>query len=110
MSNHSYFHHTHPLFKNMNILKLFDINKLQIGIYMYKAVNRGNLIALLPHHNYPTRTREHLRVPQHNLSLFQHSLAFSGPKIWNSVPTHIQQLPTLRTFKKHYKQCILAQY
>ena len=94
----------------MNILKLFDINKLQIGIYMYKSVNRGNMTVLLPQHDYPTRTREHLRVPQHSLSLFQHSLAFSGPKTWNSVPNHIQQLPTLRTFKKQYKQYILAQY
>ena len=110
ISNHSYYEHTQPLFKNMNILKLFDINKLQIGIYMYKSVNRGNMTALLPQHDYPTRTREHLRVPQHSLSLFQHSLTYSGPKTWNSVPTHIQQLPTLRTFKKHYKQYILNQY
>ena len=94
----------------MNILKVFDINKLQIGIYMNKSFNRGYMTALLPQHNYPTRTREYLRIPQHSLSLFQHSLTYSGPKIWNSVPSHIQQLPTLRTFKKHYKQYILDHY
>ena len=110
ISNHGYFDHTQPLFKSMNILKLFDINKLQIGIYIYISVNRGNMTALLPNHNYPTRTREYLRVPQHSLSLFQHSLSYSGPKIWNSVPSYIQQLPTLSTFKKHYKQYILSQY
>ena len=53
ISNHDYYDHTQPLFKSMNILKLFDINKLQIGIYMYKSVNRSNVTALLPQHPHP---------------------------------------------------------
>lgn len=80
MSNHGYYDHTTTIQKNEHP-RTFCINELQIGIYMYKSVNRGNITALLPQHNYPTRTREYLRVPQHSLSLFQHSLTYSGLKI-----------------------------
>ena len=77
---------------------------------MHKLVKRGNTTAMLPDHNYPTRTCEDLRVPQHNLTIFQHSLAFSGPKIWNSVPQQIKTLPSLSAFKRHLKKYILTQY
>ena len=110
ITNSGYFDHTQPLFKNTSILKLFDINKSQIAFYMYKLVKRGDSINLLPQHDYPTRTREHLRVPQHNLTVFQHSLAYSGPKIWNNIPDSIKALSTPSSFKRHYKQYILSQY
>ena len=112
ITHSDYYEHTQPLFKEMNILKLFDINKLQISIDMYKSINVRNMPAsvLLPQYDYPTRARENLRIPQHKLSIFQHSLAYSGPKTWNSVPIYIQQLRTLYLFKKHYKKHIIAQY
>ena len=110
ITNSGYFDHTQPLFKDTQILKLFDINKLQIAVFMYKSTNTDYITTLLPQHNYPTRSRDNLRVPQHNLSLFQRSLAYSGPKIWNSVPDYIRLLPTLRSFKKHYKKYIISNY
>ena len=77
---------------------------------MYKQYHGGNMNDLLPQHNYPTRTNEHLRVPQHNLSIFQRSLAYSGPHVWNSIPNQIKTLPTLNSFKKQFKNYILSQY
>ena len=103
VTNSGYFDHTQPLFKSMNILKLFDINKLQTAVYMHKLVSTTNPLHLLPQHNYPTRTCEHLRVPQHNLTVFQHSLAYSGPKLWNNIPDSIKNLPTLTSFKDNTK-------
>ena len=64
---------THNLFKNKtNILKFYDINKLEIGVYMYKMFNRDLITDLQISHNYFTRTLENLRTSAHNLSLFQH--------------------------------------
>ena len=102
--------HTQTLFKQCNILKIFDLNKLQIGIHMFTAVNTTHHTHLQSQHTYPTRTRAHLRTPLHNLTIFQHSLSYSGPKIWNSIPYHIQNLSTTLSFKKQYKKHLLAQY
>ena len=66
ITNSDYFAHTQPLFKETNLLKIYDINKMQIGIYMYKNYNRDQITALQPHHNYFTRTLENLRTPAHN--------------------------------------------
>lgn len=110
ITNSDYFDHTQPLFKETRILKLFDLNKLQIGIFMYKQLNNGNVSTQQSLHDYPTRTRDHLRVPLHNLTLFQHSLAYSGPKTWNSIPSNIQSLPTLYAFKKQFKSHLIIQY
>ena len=96
ITNSDYFAHTQPLFKEKSILKLFDINKIQIGIYMYKLTNIGNNTVLRQQHNYPTRTRGNLLTPVHHLTIFQHSISFTGPKVWNSVPEHIKLLSTLR--------------
>ena len=110
ITNSGYFEHTQPLFKNMNMLKLLDLNKLQIAIFMYKSFNTCNIPSLLPQRNYPTRTRENLRIPQHTLTIFQHSIAYSGPRIWNNVPENIKSLPTIHAFKNQYKKHILSKY
>ena len=86
ITNSDYFEHTQPLFKNNSILKLFDINKLQIAIYMYKLQHNIHNTTLQPQHNYSTRTRDNLIIPTHNLTIFQHSLSYLGPKIWNAGP------------------------
>ena len=60
--------------------------------------------ALLPLHNYPTRTRLTLNVPPHTLTIYQHSLSYTGPKLWNSIPELIIQKPSLPSFYKMYKE------
>ena len=109
-TNSDYFAHTQPLFKDTNTLKLFDLNKLQIGIYMYKLIHSTYNVAPRQQHNYPTRTRDNLRTPLHHLTIFQHSMSYTAPKIWNSVPNPLKSLPTLHSFKKQFKNYIIAQY
>ena len=90
---------------------LFDINKLQIGIHMYKLVNSNNAtLPLQADHNYPTRFHDNFRTPLHNTTLFQHSMSYSGPLVWNSVPNNIKVLRTLRSFKKQLKSYIINKY
>ncbi len=103
ITNSDYFAHTQPLFKESAILKLFDINKIQIGVYMYKLLKSG-LHVQLRYHNYPTSACENLRVPIHHLTLYQHSLSYTGPKVWNSVPNNIRDLPSVHSFKKQLKK------
>lgn len=105
-----YFAHTQLLFKETNILKLFDINKVQIGIQMYKQIKDTNNTAIRHQHNYPTRARDNLSIPLHHLTIFQHSLSYTGPKTWNSIPEHIRLLPTILSFKKKIKKHIISTY
>ena len=77
---------------------------------MYKNIYRNQNLNSVAFHNYPTRSRNEIRPPQHNLTIFQHSMSYMGPKIWNSVPDHIKNLPSLHSFKKHYKLYMTSLY
>ena len=110
ITNTDFYEHTQPLFKELHTLKIFDINKLEIAVFMFKMINTENLTLRQPHHNYPTRTHQHLRVPLHNLTIFQHSLSYLGPKTWNALPDPIKSLPSLYSFKKQLRKYILDQY
>ncbi len=102
ITNSDYFDHTQPLFKTNSILKFFDINKLQIAIHMFKSLhNTDNATLQHQQHNYLTRTRNNLIIPNHNLTLYQHSLAYLGPKTWKAVPQQLKNLQALHSFKKH---------
>ena len=110
ITNSYHLEHTQPLFKDTNILNLFDLNKVQIAIYMFNILKSTHNTTLQPQHNYLTRTRENLTTPQHNLTIFRHSLSYSGPVLWNSLPNNIKLLPTISSFKNQYKRYLIANY
>ena len=108
ITNSSYLEHTNPLFKRTKLLKLNDITKLAIATYMYS--NKNHTRSLLPPHDYSTRHRDHLTLPIHRLTKFQHSTTYLGPVIWNSIPPQIQDAPSLNSFKTMLKNDILSSY
>ena len=111
ITDSDFYEHTQPLFKELNTLKLFDINKFEIAVYMFKLLKSENINLLqFSNHNYPTRARQNIRVPIHNLTIFQHSLSYLGPSIWNALPDEIKLLPTLYSFKKQLKKHIVKRY
>ena len=110
ITNSTFYEHTHPLFKETQILKLFDLNKLQIATHMYKNIDVYRNLNIQVYHNYPVRTRNDLRIPIHNLTIYQHSLAYTGPKIWNSLPDDIKNSLSIHSFKKQYKKHLIALY
>ena len=109
--------HTAPLFAKLRTLTILDINKLQIGIFMYKSCNN-----LLPDtfssyfssvrniHHYHTRSLNNLYVPFTRTSFSMNSLRFYGPRLWNGLDPPIKSQSTVSRFKSHFKTHLLAQY
>ena len=108
INNKPYLEHTNPLFKQTKIIKFFDFVKLEIASYMYKNRNSDSFHRLV--HNYNTRHRNVLLPQNHSLSLFQRSLQYNGPSIWNSIAQNIKGKNNLRLFRKHYKSYLLLNY
>lgn len=107
--------HSAPLFKKLDILTIFNINDLQVGCYMYAVVNK-----LLPEffnsmfirnstvHTHCTRNSTAVHQQQYRLNISKFSIRICGPKLWNSLDKKLQCLPTLKTFKKAYRQILIA--
>ena len=109
--------HTAPLFAKLRTLTLVDINKLQMGIIMYKFTNN-----LLPStfssyftsvrniHQYHTRSHNNLYVPFTRTSFSMNTLRFCGPRLWNGLDPQIKSQSSVGRFKSQYKTYLLTQY
>ena len=99
--------HSTPIFYTLKILKLSEIYKFNLCVYMYKQIRAGNFNV---QHEINTRNRN-LAAPQyHRLSTTQHSVSFNGPKIYNSLPNHLKNNNSLPRFKKELKLHFLNSY
>ena len=108
--------HTNPLFKDLELLKLNDVYKLEIGKMVHKIksnllVGEHDLISLNKIHNHNTRISANsnyfVKIPRTNLG--KNSFSYIGPKIWQDVPLEYKNLDSV-PFKHCYKQHLLQQY
>lgn len=107
-------HSSQPLFLKLGILSVYQVNHLQIGLFVYSSLKR-----VLPpffhdmfahnyqFHNYSTRSSCLLRPPHSRTSQSQFSILYRGSKLWNSLPPHILDFSFLK-FKRALKSHLLA--
>jgi len=109
-----------PLFKSLNLLNPNDIIKMQVLSFVYQWSRK-----LLPScfneyfkfitslHPYATRQScsGNLIVSSVNITQYDlRSLKFAGSRFWNSQPTNISNLNSLRLFCKALKNSMLSCY
>ena len=99
--------HTNPLFVESQILKIQDVYKLNIGLYMYDTFD-----ATIPNrpHSYNTRNRNELLPDRARLTITQNSINVAGPSLWNTIPEQIKASPSRNSFKYQYKTYLLSKY
>ena len=92
-------HSSQPLFIRLGVLSVFQVNHLQIGLFVHGSLGKtlpSFFHNLFGHnsqvHNYPTRSSNNLRPPMARTSQTQFNIGFRGSKIWNSLPLHLWEL------------------
>ena len=108
--------HTHPLFKKLKLLTVYDINKFVTCTFMYSYVND-----LLPkfldngftenksRNTYNTRQRNNLYIPNYKYNISRCTVKYLGPILWNTLPEHIKCTTSLSSFRMKYKLHLLNQ-
>ena len=88
--------------KNLNFLPLDKQLKFNKAIIMYKVYHNEmpNYILTLFQKATKRYGSINFRPPLPRIDLFKTSLAFSGSMLWNSLPSHIKSLNSLKIFKK----------
>ena len=108
-----------PLFAQLNILTLKDINNLLTGIVIYKSVN-----GVLPRtsssfylftsvhniHKHHTRSHNNLFLPFTRTSYSIHTLRHYVPRLWNSIDLSITTKSSVSQFKASYTNLLIPQY
>ena len=95
-----YLAHTCNLFFQAKILKFSDLHRFLVCNHMYKNLNQ---YINLNNHVYSTRNRDNIAPMFQRLSLTQHSVSYSGPHIWNSLPENLKNIQSFPTFKRELK-------
>ena len=97
--------HTRPLFFELKLLNVKDIYKYFVGIFMFKNKDYFRV-----QHDRTTRNLD-LAVPSFcRITKCQQSILFTGPHIWNALPTSVQQSSSLPIFKKNLKDHFISSY
>ena len=108
--------HSEPLFKSLNLLKLNDVIESQILSFVYQWSRRllppcfSEYFKFTSVHSYSTRQSCNRNLYVTSVNTTQYSLrsrTFTGPCLWNSLPTSITNSNSLRIFRKTLKNSIL---
>ena len=105
------------VFKAVRILKLADIHKYNVGVYMFKIIKlqscptlQSNLRLEYPQYNYNTRHREEVSTPFPRINVSIVNYKYQCSKIWNSLPMSIRSASSLTDFKNKIKIHIFSGY
>ena len=102
-----YVAHTDPLFFRLRILKLDDLYRYSLALYMYR---HRQSFAQLHTDSYLIRNRESIAPQYQRLSVAQRSVYYMGPRVWNSLPEHIRNVQRLSGFKREVKKYFIGSY
>ena len=110
--------HSSPLFKLLNIVKVFDLVRFHTSVFMFIFYN-GLLLPAFEHfftavksiHSYNTRSaaNQSYYIPRARTNYGLYNIRFNGTKIWNSIGEDIKQ-STLKTFKEKLKREYINTY
>ena len=101
------------LFAQLNWMTFPERVKFQKAIMMYKSMKNlgpSSIGQLFPHtneihrRNLRSTSDDLLYVPKPNSEIFRNSLAYSGAKIWNSIPSNIKSANSVEQFKDMHIQ------
>ena len=114
----STFHaHSQPLFKQLALMTVHDIFKYQLAMFMYKCVNSllpqhssFNFIVNDTLHDYSTRSSTNLHIVYCRTKCCWTTVQIQGPKLWNSLPKSLKEIPSPIKFKIKLKKFILSLY
>ena len=117
---------TDQLFHKLNILKIIDIYRMQVAIFVYLVYNYGKTCHVeiseaslfynrfhFKLYNKPYAIRnvnDSLLVPYSRTNVRGHSICCAGPIIWNALPLHVRNSLSMKCFKSSIKSYLISHY
>ena len=107
-------HSASPLFKKLKLLKLCDLNNLNMAVFVFKSINELIPSPVTFVYNAPgpynLRRNDLLNVPFTRSRQSQRFISVRGAKFWNDLSLDIRSCRTIHTLKKKLKRHYLEQY
>ena len=117
ISNSHYRSHSTPLFHKYDILNVYDMYKLEVGVFMYRYF--ANLIPESFNtfftkrsdiHNYHTRNNCNLNQTRNKRVFTDRTIRTTGPILWNSFDDKTRKSLSTKHFRNSYKSSLISSY
>ena len=112
-----YIAHTDPLFAMTKLLKIEDLYKYQLGIFMHKVThsqlpqNMSSMFLCTDKiHSHKLRNQNAYFIQQIRTNTRKSTINFSGPTFWNTLPINLRQIVSIHLFKKKLKELLQSKY
>ena len=109
--------HTAPLFKDLNLLRMYDMYKYYLCIFMFKhsfnqlpSLFEGYFIKRFNVHDLNTRQNNDYQLKRNKTTFSSKGIRSTGPNYWNKLIADIKNCKTRSTFKSKLKTTILSSY
>jgi len=106
---------TNLVFQEARKLTIYDINKLQLAIFVYSLLNcklpiifNSYLHQITSIHSHNTRSNINIFIHSVKNNLRKFSVKGQGPLIWNSLPLDLRLSTSLPVFKKSIKKYLMS--
>ena len=112
-----YLAHTDPLFSKLKLLKLDDLYKHQLGIYMYKSTKgllpdsmSSMVIPIHNVHDHNLRNQNGYYIHHVRTNCRKFTIHYTGPKFWNTLPQQLREAVSENQFKRKLKDFLVSKY
>ena len=104
---------TKPIFKELKILDLFELNTFLVSLFMH--LQRANTLRKIFNnyflqnddlHHYNTRSAKNPHVEYHRTTYGKFSLKAKVTKIWNDLPGDVKKSNSYSMFKRKMKMSL----
>ena len=106
---------SNPLFHNLGILKVQDLYKFYLLLYMHdvfyerKSIYiKNEILSIQNHHCHRLRNDNLYRLPDVNVIRFKHSFLYQGINMWNNLPNSYKNNSNKNVFRKQLFKFLLS--
>ena len=105
------------LFKNLNLLTIYDLYILHLAIFMHRhhthslpSIFNAYFRTNASLHSYNTRSCHNLHMNACKTNTRQFTIRIAGPKLWNTIDLGLRSLTSLHSFKLAFKKYLLKNW
>ena len=110
--------HSLPLFRQLGLLQISEIFKLQISKFIHDSIHscsppqfKSWFFPSSDLHDHATRRHFDIFIPYCRTTYYGlRSIKILGAKIWNSIPLNIKEITSRNLFSKTLKKIYLSEY
>jgi hypothetical protein len=117
ISSSHFLSHSAPIFKNYNLLNVYDTYEIELCTFMYKfftnqlpKIFNNSFVEQNSQRRYHTRNTEDYKICQTRTMFATKTMRSAGPRNWNVIDKNTQLANSVKHFRSQIKANLILKY